>query len=252
MTTQLPAWAEYHVASRIYRGRNPSPADLAAADILVASERIYPLAERVAFDPESAGLVPGVADLFEVLRGRRSCREFSSDTVPRAIVDSALSVGFVGSTLTGRRPTPSAGALYPIEVWLIPLQVSGMSPGVYHLRAHPMSDVRSWERVTDPPEQDGVDDALSRQLPTGSAGVLVLAASIAKSTAKYGERGYRFCLLEAGHVAQNLTLVLKSFAVESVCLGGFADYNLNQILGLDGVMDAAVYAIPFGFAAAKE
>ena len=63
---------------------------------------------------------------------------------------------------------------------------------------------------------------------------------------KYGERGYRFLLLEAGHIAQNLLLAAEADGMGGVAIGGFLDDPLNDLLDLDGVEEAVVYMVLAG------
>ena len=63
---------------------------------------------------------------------------------------------------------------------------------------------------------------------------------------KYGERGYRFCLLEAGHIAQNLLLAASAEGLAALPIGGFIDDELNEMAGLDGVEAAVLYLVLVG------
>lgn len=89
-------------------------------------------------------------------------------------------------------------------------------------------------------------------LPPGSsliddAGFLVLlTASFLRNRVKYGERGYRYVLQEAGHLAQNIYIVSESLGLGAVAVGGFYDDEVNDILSLDGVEEAVVYAVVVG------
>ena len=76
-----------------------------------------------------------------------------------------------------------------------------------------------------------------------------LSAVFARTLKKYGPRGYRYILLEAGHCAQNLCLLAAERGLATLCLGGFQDTKLNRLLGLDGTTEAVVYCQGVGYAA---
>ena len=63
---------------------------------------------------------------------------------------------------------------------------------------------------------------------------------------KYGLRGYRFALLEAGHAAQNLLLAATALRVPALPLGGFFDARVEALLGIDGVDESVLYGIALG------
>jgi SagB-type dehydrogenase family enzyme len=70
-----------------------------------------------------------------------------------------------------------------------------------------------------------------------------------RTLTKYGPRGYRYVLLEAGHVALNLCLLAGEHQLGSLCVGGFLDAKLNRFLGLDGINEAIVYCVGAGYPA---
>ena len=83
-------------------------------------------------------------------------------------------------------------------------------------------------------------------LLAGAAAVVFVTAVFWRSRFKYGLRGYRFALLEAGHVAQNVLVAATELAVAALPLGGFYDARVERLLGVDGVDESVVYAIVLG------
>ena len=79
---------------------------------------------------------------------------------------------------------------------------------------------------------------------------LIFTAVFERTLKKYGPRGYRYVLFEAGHAAQNASLLAGESGVASVCVGGFRDGRLNEYLGLDGRSEAALYVVGLGYAGA--
>jgi SagB-type dehydrogenase family enzyme len=80
--------------------------------------------------------------------------------------------------------------------------------------------------------------------------IVLITGVFERSLRKYGPRGYRYMLLEAGHVAQNLCLGAADVGLGALCLGGFRDASLNRFLGLDGQREAVLYCVSVGTAAA--
>lgn len=158
---------------------------------------------------------------------------------------AALLQGAYGITETDagvhRRAAPSAGGLYPLEQYLI------TRAGI----AHYVTRDHALEHVAAPPAPGEITACFFGQTwAEAAAAVIVLTAVFARTQAKYGPRGYRFALLEAGHVAQNICLLAEERGLGAVCLGGFIDSKLNALLGVDGREEGALYAVAVGYPAA--
>jgi SagB-type dehydrogenase family enzyme len=83
-------------------------------------------------------------------------------------------------------------------------------------------------------------------IAAGAAAVIVVSAVFWRSRFKYGLRGYRFVLLEAGHVAQNILLAAAALGLAAVPLGGFYDRRVDELLGVNGVDESALYLLCVG------
>jgi SagB-type dehydrogenase family enzyme len=186
------------------------------------------------------------------LDARRSTRRFAPQPLPFAQLGEILAthrcsgeLPLPGGTLA-LRTTGSAGGLYPIEVYLVATRVSGLAVGVYHYRPVPpgLTAIRLDEEgevaallassVLDP---EGAEQA---------AGALVLTARFGRSADKYGERGYRYVLIETGQLVQTLALGAAATGAGLVCHGAFYDAAVNRLLGLDGVGEAATAVLLLG------
>ena len=77
-----------------------------------------------------------------------------------------------------------------------------------------------------------------------SAAVIVLTALFWRSRFKYGQRAYRFTLLEAGHAAQNLLLTAAALGLRAQPVGGFYDRRVDELVGADGLHEASLYLLP--------
>ncbi len=91
-----------------------------------------------------------------------------------------------------------------------------------------------------------IDAGLSQQM-LGDAGVtFVLSAIFDRVRYKYGERGYRYVYMEAGHISQNIYLQAVSLGLCSVCAGAFSDEKVNKLINIDGWKEAVIYLHPVG------
>ena len=181
-----------------------------------------------------------------LLGSRRSERDFVPGSV--AFVDlAALLRAAYGVTheLHGLplRCTPSGGGLYPLEIYVAATSVDGIEPALYHF--DPLRDVLELVRVPSLPEELR-PLTVYPQLFTSAAAVFFVTAVFWRTRFKYGLRGYRFALLEAGHLAQNLLLAATSLDLASVPVGGFFDRRVDAFVGADGLDEASVYAVSVG------
>jgi SagB-type dehydrogenase family enzyme len=195
--------------------------------------------------PPRAHLGEHVSD---VLGQRRSVRTYGRDPVTLWQVGQLLGWGHgtasrPGEALTSGRTAPSAGALYPIEIYVAAQAVAELPQAIYHYNAqdHLLETVATEETL------ETVHRASLYPEIVGHASLyLIMAAAFARTCRKYGERGYRFVLLDCGHVAQNLHLIATAVGLGSVGIGGFLDDPLNELLELDGVNEAVIHTMALG------
>lgn len=210
-----------------------------------------PLPKHNAQEHSFAGLV----------RERRSCREFGGAALVVSEVGFILScaIGETGrQTLSSGaeypevavslRAIPSGGALHPTRVFAVILKQGNLKPGIYHF------DVAgcSLEVVRFLTESD--ISMLFQAFPihpqvvdlTGAAVVLFITSKFWRSRAKYGPRGYRYCLQEAGAASQNVALAATALDLSHVVIGGFYDDDVHDFLGLDGIDHAVITSVAVG------
>ena len=190
-------------------------------------------------------LVGGMA-LWEVLRRRRSRREFSESSLTMEILSQLLwatqGVTGVGGGILFRT-TPSAGGLFPIETYIVLNKVEGLDPGLYHLF------LPEWElEFLSAGDLGGVlaRAALGQEMLARAAVDFVWTAVVPRSAWKYEQRAYRYIYLDAGHVCQNLYLACESLSLGCCAVGAFFDEEVNKILGVDGENETAVYLAAVG------
>jgi SagB-type dehydrogenase family enzyme len=210
--------------------------------------KLYRTAEKTALP---RGLPPLGAGLEEVLAARRSAHGFSGGSLSRAALSRlfAAGPGTTGHVITAdgksvpRRAAPSAGALYSNEIYLVLSRADDLAPGLYHYQ--PLD--HSLEKLAAEAPQTVLErSVMYPELIEKAAAVLLFSAVFPRTRFKYGERGYRFCLLDCGHLAQNLWLMATALGLGAVTMGGFLDDELNQLLELDGVEEAVLYSLVVG------
>jgi SagB-type dehydrogenase family enzyme len=139
------------------------------------------------------------------------------------------------------RAYPSGGALYPVDVFLLAHRVEGLPRAIYALDPVNQALV-PW--VRDAEDCDRLLDAIvHREIAATLTGLFILLGSFERSTFKYGERGYRMTLLEAGHLSQNLILSAVGNGRNALPVAGLLDCEVEKILGVDGVIQSVVGAV---------
>ena len=198
---------------------------------------------------------PAGSRLLELLRSRESCRQYEARTMSAEVFSTMLKAAYgvvrltplPGTGDTGLfRTVPSAGGLFPLDLFILTIKVEGVPDGLFHynVRDHTLEPIRTGEFSNELDE-----NMLAGPFIRNANAVIFLTATFKRTQKKYGPRGYRYILLEAGHVAQNICLIATEQGLGSLCMGGFFDSAINRFLGLDGATEAAVYGVAVGYAA---
>lgn len=175
------------------------------------------------------------------IKNRRSVRHYSPEPLPLGALSQLL---FAAQGTTGHmygeplRAAPSAGALYPFEIYVFAHNVEALARGLYHFapNTHQLELIRAGDL------RSLITQAALQQAAVGKAdATFVLAAVFERTRRKYGERGFRYVYLEAGHISQNIYLQAVSLGLGSVAVGAFLDEGVNRLLGIDGQSQAAIY-----------
>lgn len=186
-------------------------------------------------------------ELERVIAARRSTRRYTGEAVTRQELSRLLLYTY-GKPDAGRnqRPVASGGGLYPLELYVVPLNVEGLERGwVYHYNAdrHSLDIVRRedrWDEFRRIVWLDDMEDVEKISM------VVVVTAVFARCTMKYLDRGYRLVLMEAGEVGHNLALLATSLGLGACLLGGFLDDQLSKILDVNGVDEAPLLPVVLG------
>ncbi len=137
------------------------------------------------------------------------------------------------------RTVPSAGARHALETMVLANRVEGLQPGLYRFR--PLKHALQQHRLGAEVAGEITYACLGQQFIRKSAATLLWIAVVRRMTWRYGERGYRYLLLDAGHVCQNLYLAAESIGCGACAVAAFDDDRLNEALGLDGVRNFVIY-----------
>ncbi len=181
------------------------------------------------------------------LQERRSVRSFSDRTLGMGqLARLLLSANALTHSRGGFdfRTAPSGGALYPLDIYIFAHYIESLEDGLYHFQ---VSD-SSLELVFEGDFSDRIHEAANGQSSVGSSPVtIVLTARFARSTAKYADRGYRYTYVECGAISQNVYLQATALGLGTVAVGAFNDEAVNDLLGVDGLNEAALLIMPVGY-----
>ncbi|MEN3037072.1 MAG: SagB/ThcOx family dehydrogenase [Candidatus Methanosuratincola petrocarbonis] len=202
----------------------------------------YPGSEEIALP---AFPIPA-ATLEWCIRTRRSIREYSPEPVSLDQISFMLWASTGLRERTGGyefRTAPSAGALYPVETYLLVNNCSGLKNGIYHysVRRHSLETVKQGdfgERLA--------HASLGQPMCAEAPCVFMWSAVFSRSEWKYKDRAYRYVYLEAGHIAQNLALAAVSLGLGTCQIAAFLDDEVNKLIGLDGAEESVIYMSSVG------
>jgi SagB-type dehydrogenase family enzyme len=189
---------------------------------------------------------PSMHSLDATLKRRKSIRSFTH--LP--LTESHLAYLLWASTGLQRlehdyafRTAPSAGALYPLETYLVLHRVTGIAAGVYHysIQHHHLEQLSVGDY-----QRQITHAALGQKMSRDAAFLVIWTAVFQRCKWKYKQRAYRYVYLDAGHIAQNLALTATSLDLGSCQIGAFYDDEVNALLDLDGHEESAIYLSAIG------
>jgi SagB-type dehydrogenase family enzyme len=193
--------------------------------------------------PKPATIELGAMSLRQAIETRRSLRQYVDTPVSLAELSYLLwctqGVREITSGKATFRTVPSAGARHPFETMLLVNRVDGLAAGLYWFAA---SEHRLLKLDAEPGIAARIAEAAYNQkFILRSAATLIWIADTVRTTWRYGERGYRYMHIDAGHVCQNLYLAAESIGAGCCAIGAFTDETMNELLGLDGVNQFVIY-----------
>jgi SagB-type dehydrogenase family enzyme len=182
----------------------------------------------------------GQVTVEQALWHRRSVRTFTDESLTVKQVGQLLWAAQGLNTGSKRRTAPSAGATYPMEVYLVAGKVKGLKPGVYHygFDGHYLTLMKAGDH-----RAELADAALRQGAISTAPAVLVLAADFSRTARRYGERAPRYVYMEAGHVGENVHLQCEALGLGTVMIGAFQDDRVKKLLGIE---QEPLYIMPVG------
>jgi len=222
--------------------------------------KAYPRLPKINLDDS-----PPSVDFFDLIKKRRSRRNFGRTPITKQEISLLLkySCGNTGPLESSRhrRAQASGGARFPIEVYPIifrpstdsassPQARSGQAPGgdglkagLYHYNVKDHALDVLWDREF---SDEDIGQIFTYPWVKDAAIGIVMTAVFWRNQNKYGERGYRYILLEAGHIGQNMYLVSEALGLKCCALGGTRDENLEKLIDIDGLTESVVYGFAVG------
>ena len=187
----------------------------------------------------------GRMSLEEAIAWRRSIRNFSAEPISCSQLSQILhAAGGIRSTSLRKRTVPSAGATYPLEIFIVcGLNcIDGINEGVYHynidshsLTLHLAGDVRLKLAGA------ALNQAFIYQAPVD----IVICAEYERTLGRYGHRGERYVHIEVGHAGQNIYLQATALGLATVAVGAFYDEQVSEVLRLEKQYKP-LYIMPIG------
>lgn len=209
----------------------------------VARYKTYPEAEKI---PLPLDWSLHEARILPLLQHRRALRKYSSKSIELRELAFLL---WAAQGVTAKmgdhflRTSPSAGALYPIETYIVANTVEKLPAGLYHF------DVKQFQLERLSSEIRGTDASrvcLDQDFMAGASLTFFWTGILRRSMAKYGERGFRYLFLDAGHICQNTLMAAEAIGCGGCPVAAFYDEEANSLLGVDGMDETALYAASIG------
>ena len=190
--------------------------------------------------------INGGPALWETIKKRRSVRDFKDSQMTKEQL-SQLLWSCQGITVTignyGLRAAPSAGALYPIETYLVINSVSEIDQGIYHynVERHELELLKQGDFG-----QAAAHAALDQSM-VGQANVTFIWTAIFERTRwKYAQRAYRYIYLDSGHIAAQLSLAATGMGLGTCQIAALYDDEVNALIDVDGIEESVIYMTAVG------
>ena len=191
-----------------------------------------------------APTIKGKVSLEEAIKKRRSKRRFQDKPLNIAQISQILwAAQGITEEREFKRAAPSAGALYPLDIYLVVRKVEELEAGVYHYSP----EGHTIDMTLKGDLQNSLARACLGQMFIADAPLcIVITAEYERTTIKYGERGIRYVHMEAGHVGENIWLQVVALGLGTVSIGAFWDDEVSRVLNLPKEY-RPLYVFPIGY-----
>ncbi|ACB85323.1 SagB/ThcOx family dehydrogenase [Natranaerobius thermophilus] len=186
-----------------------------------------------------------------VIGNRKSIRNFSAEPLSKVELSYLLwnTQGIKRKSSNNsvtKRTVPSAGARHPLETYLYVQNVEDLQQGIYRYIAG-QHNLSFWKPIKQGTKVEDLEKACYQQKFVGECAVtFIWTAVVERTTWRYGERGYRYLFLDAGHVCQNLYLSVENINSGACAIGAYDDEMVHEILDIDGEKEFAIYLASVG------
>ncbi len=213
-----------------------------SACLILLSSGATDQAARAAAIDLPAPQIAGATTVSHALANRRSVRAYAPAPLTLHETSQLLWAAQGTSCREGLRTAPSAGALYPLETYLVAGQVKNLAAGIYRYLTRPHR-----LQLVSPGDHRAAlaTAALGQHWIATAPAVIVFTAVASRTTIKYGARAARYIHMEVGHAAQNLALQAVALDLGSGMVGAFDDHEVARLLGL-AANEEALYIVPAG------
>jgi len=206
--------------------------------------KIYPRCSQIKIEKKS--LFSKSPSIFYLLLKRSSQRKFNKTPLSFKEISQVLyfSAGIKKNKKSDqvKRMYPSAGARYPLEIYVVILNSKEIPEGIYHYNVK----WNTLELLEKGDFKQIITEATQQKWVRNSAMVIIITAIFERTVIKYGIRGWRYILLDAGHLAQNVYLVSTALRLKCCSIGGFVDEKIIKLLDLNPNFELPIYLIAIG------
>lgn len=226
-------YEKFHEATKVKRFGPETPKELWPEEWKKIGYKGYPRLQETKLPKPK---LSSAKSLINVLKKRVSGRSFSGKKIFLDMLSSLLyySAGEFNIKSQARRLYPSAGARYPLEIYLI-IKNSEIENGIYHyyVKNNSLEKIGTYDNTP--------FSKYTGQNWSDKANCLIIISGVfERTTAKYGDRGYRHVMVEAGIVIENLYLVSAALGLVCCASGGYLDDKINKALDIDGRRESVV------------
>ncbi|HEY3361051.1 MAG TPA: SagB/ThcOx family dehydrogenase [Methanosarcina sp.] len=185
----------------------------------------------------------GRSRIEEIIAKRRSVRIYKDKKLSESLISRFLWAAQGISSEDGLRTSPSAGALYPLEIHVVTGESTELEPGVYR---YIPEDYILVQEISGDIREKLSKAALSQSMIRNAPVSFVISAVYSRITGKYGNRGLRYTHMEAGHSAQNISLLGVELGIGTCTIGAFEDEEVKNVLKLPP-NEEPLYILPLGY-----
>ncbi len=245
MNKTQPKFLDYHHSTVFHADTTTLPGESWPDEWLKIVFKGYPRFDRLPLPtPQFLGTLP----VHNIMQSRRSQRDFAEgealtlEELSRVMSALRMTDGQDDAAHGSVRAYASAGGRYPIEAYVLPLNVESLNRCVhhYHVRSHSLEKLWSFSA-------EQFDECFPGDrwcLESGAA--IILTACHKRISGKYGERAYRYCLLEAGQIAQNIQMLCTGEGLACCSYGAFVDDAVMRLIDVSPQEELVMHALFFG------